>query len=54
MADTASRGRRSRALPAAGYSSQAQLGLSRARATPWNLDDAYPTPSHTKREIYTH
>ena len=44
MVDTASRGRRSRALPAAGYSSQAQLGLSRARVA--RILDAIAATAH--------
>ena len=50
MADTASRGRRSRALPAAGYSSQAQLGLSRARV-PRILDAIAATAHQEERDI---
>ena len=46
MADTASPGRLSPALPAAGYSSQAQLGLSRARVP--RILDAVAPPYATK------
>ena len=44
MADTASRGRLSPALPAAGYSSQAHIGLSRARVP--RILDAIAATAH--------